>query len=165
LSDFAANLKSERDGDIDVAGAELANVLSAAGLVDEYRLYFRPYVFGTGKPYFAGSQPPLRLMKLDAIGEDAAVEALPTVGSCATPQVELASALRELPSIVQMRSSRVAETSRIELGLTVSSPRPPFRGTRCFNDLDCESLGKALIHRSMSLHPPVVKRAIERVDK
>jgi len=71
LIDFAANLKSERDGDIDVAGAELANVLSAAGLVDEYRLYFRPYVLGAGKPYFAGSLPPLRLMKLDAIGEDA----------------------------------------------------------------------------------------------
>lgn len=71
LSDFAANLKSERDGEIDVAGAELANVLSVAGLVDEYRLYFRPHVLGTGKPYFAGSQPPLRLMKLDAIGEDA----------------------------------------------------------------------------------------------
>ena len=40
LIDFAAKLKSERDGDIDVAGAEIANVLSAAGLVDEYRLYF-----------------------------------------------------------------------------------------------------------------------------
>jgi dihydrofolate reductase len=53
LIDFAANLKCERDGDIDVAGAELANVLSAAGLVDEYRLYFRPYVLGAGKPYFA----------------------------------------------------------------------------------------------------------------
>ena len=71
LIDFAANLKSERDGDIDVAGAEIANVLSAAGLIDEYRLYFRPYVLGTGKPYFAGPLPPLRLMKLDAIGEDA----------------------------------------------------------------------------------------------
>ena len=71
LIDCAANLKSERDGDIDVAGAELANVLSAAGLVDEYRLYFRPYVLGTGKPYFAGPRPPLRLMKHQAIGEDA----------------------------------------------------------------------------------------------
>ena len=34
--------------------AELANVLSAAGLVDEYRRYFRPYVLGNGKPYFEG---------------------------------------------------------------------------------------------------------------
>ena len=71
LIDFAANLKSKRDGDIDVAGAELAHVLSAAGLIDEYRLYFRPYVLGGGKPYFAGPVPPLRLMKHQAIGEDA----------------------------------------------------------------------------------------------
>ena len=71
VCDFAANLKSERDGDIDVAGAELANVLSAAGLIDEYRLYFRPCVLGAGKPYFAGPLPPLRLVKLDALGEDA----------------------------------------------------------------------------------------------
>lgn len=71
VSEFAAKLKSEREGDIDVGGAELANVLSAAGLVDEYRLYFRPYVLGSGKPYFAGSPPPLRLTKLDAVGEDA----------------------------------------------------------------------------------------------
>ena len=46
-------------------------MLSAAGLIDEYRLYFRPYVLGAGKPYFAGPVPPLRLMKLEAIGEDA----------------------------------------------------------------------------------------------
>jgi dihydrofolate reductase len=71
LVDFAAKLKSERHGEIDVAGAELAHVLSAAGLIDEYRRYFRPYVLGAGKPYFAGPLPPLRLMKHDAIGEDA----------------------------------------------------------------------------------------------
>lgn len=71
LIEFAAKLKSERDGEIDVAGAELANMLSAAGLVDEYRLYFRPFVLGAGKPYFAGALPPLRLKELHAIGEDA----------------------------------------------------------------------------------------------
>jgi hypothetical protein len=46
-------------------------VLSAAGLLDEYRLYFRPFVLGARKPYFAGLLPPLRLVKHDAIGEDA----------------------------------------------------------------------------------------------
>jgi dihydrofolate reductase len=71
LIDFAANLKAERDGDIDVAGANLANQLSAAGLVDEFRLYFRPYVLGNGKPYFAGPLPALRLLKVDTVGEDA----------------------------------------------------------------------------------------------
>ena len=71
LIDFAAKLKSEREGDIDVAGAELANVLSAAGLIDEYRLYLRPYVLGSGKPYFAGPLPPLRLVKHEALGDEA----------------------------------------------------------------------------------------------
>ena len=68
--EFAARLKSEMDGDIDVAGSELANVLSAARLIDEYCLYLRPYVLGGGKPYFAGPVPPLRLVKHEAIGED-----------------------------------------------------------------------------------------------
>jgi hypothetical protein len=34
------------------------------------RLYFRPYVLGGGKPYFAGARPPLRLVATDRIGED-----------------------------------------------------------------------------------------------
>jgi dihydrofolate reductase len=68
--DFVRNLKSRQEGDIEVAGPEIANVLSAAGLIDEYRLYLRPYVFGGGKPYFAGPVPPLRLVKHDAVGED-----------------------------------------------------------------------------------------------
>ncbi len=70
LIDYVRNLKSERKGDIDVAGPEIANVLSAAGLIDEYRLYLRPYVLGGGKPFFAGPIPPLRLVKHEAIGED-----------------------------------------------------------------------------------------------
>ena len=70
--DFARKLKADRDGDIDLAGAELANVLSGAGLVDEYRLYFRTQVLGAGKPYFAGPIPPLRLHNLTRIGENVA---------------------------------------------------------------------------------------------
>lgn len=68
---FAKKLKAEDDGDIDVAGASLANELSIAGLIDEYRLYFRPYVLGRGKPYFAGPLPPLRLLSSQTVGEDA----------------------------------------------------------------------------------------------
>ena len=68
---FAARLKAEIEGDIDVAGAELAGSLTALGLIDEYRLYLRPFVLGGGKPYFAAARPPLRLVKSDVVGEDA----------------------------------------------------------------------------------------------
>ena len=68
---FAARLKAEIDGDIDVAGAELAGSLTKLGLIDEYRLYLRPFVLGGGKPYFAAARPPLRLVKSDVVGEDA----------------------------------------------------------------------------------------------
>lgn len=64
-------LKAEHVGEIAVAGPDLARSLTDLGLIDEYRLYFRPFVLGRGKPFFAGPRPPLRLMASDAIGEDA----------------------------------------------------------------------------------------------
>lgn len=54
-----------------VAGPELAASLTALGLIDEYRLYFRPFVLGGGKPYFAGARPPLRIIGSERVGEDA----------------------------------------------------------------------------------------------
>jgi dihydrofolate reductase len=68
---FVRALKAKLDGEIDVAGPELAGSLTALGLIDEYRLYFRPLVFGGGKPYFSGPRPPLRLVSAESIGEDA----------------------------------------------------------------------------------------------
>jgi dihydrofolate reductase len=65
---FVRRLKSRVEGDIDVAGPELAG--SLGGLIDEYRLYFRPFVLGAGKPYFAAARPPLRLVAADPVGED-----------------------------------------------------------------------------------------------
>jgi dihydrofolate reductase len=64
-------LKAQHVGEIDVAGPELARSLTDFGLIDEYRLYFRPVVLGRGKPFFAGRRPPLRLVASDLIGEDA----------------------------------------------------------------------------------------------
>ncbi|MEZ4669978.1 MAG: dihydrofolate reductase family protein [Anaerolineae bacterium] len=63
-------LKAERDGEIEVAGPNLAQSLTELGLIDEYRIYLHPVVLGQGKPYFAGPRPPLRLMTNDRIGED-----------------------------------------------------------------------------------------------
>lgn len=68
---FARRLKETIDGQIDVAGPDLAGYLTDLGLIDEYHLYFRPFVLGGGKPFFAGPRPPLRLIATDQIGEDA----------------------------------------------------------------------------------------------
>ncbi|GLQ97779.1 dihydrofolate reductase family protein [Dyella mobilis] len=63
-------LKAKLAGEIDVAGPDLAQSLTDLGLIDEYRLYFRPLVLGRGKPFFAGPRPPLRFVASDLIGED-----------------------------------------------------------------------------------------------
>jgi dihydrofolate reductase len=63
-------LKAERDGDIEVAGPELAQSLTDLGLIDEYRIYLHPVVLGHGKPYFAGPRPRLRLEAHDRMAED-----------------------------------------------------------------------------------------------
>ena len=64
-------LKARLDGEIEVAGPELAQSLTDLGLVDEYRLYLHPVVLGRGKPFFAGPRPPLRLVASERIGEAA----------------------------------------------------------------------------------------------
>lgn len=63
-------LKAEREGEIEVAGPDLASSLTALGLIDEYRIYLHPVVLGSGTPYFAGPRPPLRLMAHDRIDGD-----------------------------------------------------------------------------------------------
>ena len=70
LADAIHNLKAERDGEIEVAGPNLARSLTELGLIDEYRIYLHPVVLGQGKPYFAGPRPPLRLVTNDRIAED-----------------------------------------------------------------------------------------------
>jgi dihydrofolate reductase len=63
-------LKAKLDGEIEVAGPDLAHGLTEVGLIDEYRIYLHPVVLGQGKPYFAGPRPPLRLLANDLICED-----------------------------------------------------------------------------------------------
>jgi dihydrofolate reductase len=62
------DLKARLAGEISVSGPDLARRVS--DLIDEYRLYFRPFVLGCGKPFFAGPRPPLRFVASDLIGED-----------------------------------------------------------------------------------------------
>jgi dihydrofolate reductase len=64
-------LKAQLIGEIQVGGPDVARSLTDLGLIDEYRLYFRPVVLGRGKPFFAGPRPPLRLVASDLFGEGA----------------------------------------------------------------------------------------------
>ena len=70
LEDAIRALKAEREGEIEVAGPDLAGRLTELGLIDEYRIYLHPVVLGRGTPYFAGPRPRLRLVSHDRIGED-----------------------------------------------------------------------------------------------
>ena len=63
-------LKARYDGEIGVAGPELAGSLTKLGLIDEYQLYLRPAVLGGGTPFFAGPRAPLRLLASERIGEN-----------------------------------------------------------------------------------------------
>jgi len=63
-------LKTQRVGEIDIAGPDLAGSLTNLGLIDEYRLYLRPIVVGRGKPFFSGPRPPLRLVASVLVGEE-----------------------------------------------------------------------------------------------
>ena len=71
VDDFEAvirRLKAQLDGEISVAGPNLAGRLTDVGLIDEYRLYVHPVVLGSGQPFFAGPRPRLCLVSSDRIG-------------------------------------------------------------------------------------------------
>ncbi|HEX7003530.1 MAG TPA: dihydrofolate reductase family protein [Trueperaceae bacterium] len=70
LESFVRRLKDEVGGDIDVAGPTLAGALTELDLIDEYRIYLRPFVLGEGKPYFLRARPALRLVGINRIGPE-----------------------------------------------------------------------------------------------
>ncbi len=70
VENVVRELKTRLVGEVDVAGPDLARSLADLGLIDEYRLYFRPVVLGSGTPFFVGPRPPLRLVASDRVGED-----------------------------------------------------------------------------------------------
>ena len=70
LEHAVRRIKAEREGEIEVAGPNLAHSLTQLGLIDEYRLYLHPVVLGQGNPYFAGPRPPLRLVSHERVDDD-----------------------------------------------------------------------------------------------
>jgi dihydrofolate reductase len=67
LAGAIGKLKAEHDGELEIAGPNLAKTLTELGLIDEYRIYLHPVVLGEGSPYFAAARPPLRLVTHDRI--------------------------------------------------------------------------------------------------
>lgn len=70
LAAFVKDLKSRLDGEIALGGPVLAQSLAELGLIDEYRLYVHPVVLGSGRPFFAGPRPRLRLVASDRFSGD-----------------------------------------------------------------------------------------------
>lgn len=68
VASFIADLKARLDGEITIAGPQLAGQM--ADLVDEYRVYLHPVVLGGGTPFFTGPRPPLRLVATEPVGGD-----------------------------------------------------------------------------------------------
>jgi dihydrofolate reductase len=58
-------VRTEFDGDLGVAGPNLAGQFVRRGLVDEYRLVVHPVVLGAGTPYWPELDEPLRLQLAD----------------------------------------------------------------------------------------------------
>jgi riboflavin biosynthesis pyrimidine reductase len=69
LAATVRRLKAELDGEIGVAGPQLARSLTDLGLIDAYRIYLHPVVLGSGTPFFAGPRPPLRLEAAERMDE------------------------------------------------------------------------------------------------
>lgn len=70
LEAAVTEIKFRVSGEIEVAGPELAHQLGALGLIDEYRIYLHPVALGSGRPYFAGARPPLRLVSANRLDGD-----------------------------------------------------------------------------------------------
>lgn len=61
-------LKARLEGEIEIAGPELAGSLTE--LIDAYRIYLHPIVLGSGTPFFTGPRPPLHLVASERLGRD-----------------------------------------------------------------------------------------------
>ena len=74
LADEIAMLRRQPGGEVIAwGGANFAQALSRAGLVDEYVLTIQPVAFGSGLPLFAGLPGALRLELIEAKAFDSTV--------------------------------------------------------------------------------------------
>lgn len=64
VGDVLTELRREFDGDLGVAGPNLAGQFVERGLVDEYHLVVHPVVIGAGTPYWPAIDSPLRLRQV-----------------------------------------------------------------------------------------------------
>lgn len=67
-------VRREFDGDIDVAGPNLAGQFVRRGLVDEYRLVVHPVVLGAGTPFWPGLEIPIPLRLTETLTFGSGVE-------------------------------------------------------------------------------------------
>ena len=65
VGDALARLRSEFDGDLEVAGPNLAGQFVRRGLVDEYGLVVHPVAIGAGTPYFPPLAAPIPMRLLE----------------------------------------------------------------------------------------------------
>lgn len=70
-----ADIRREVDGDLDVAGPNLAGQFVQRGLVDEYRVVTHPVVLGSGMPFWPTLDARLRLKQIDVRKFASGVEA------------------------------------------------------------------------------------------
>jgi dihydrofolate reductase len=66
VGDVLDDLRDEFDGDLGVAGPNLAGQFVRRGLVDEYRLVVHPVVLGAGTPFWPEFEKPLQLRLVEA---------------------------------------------------------------------------------------------------
>ena len=63
-------LKAERDGEIEVAGPDLARSVTELGLIDQYEIYLHPVVLWPQQAIFHRTPAAARLMTNNRIAED-----------------------------------------------------------------------------------------------
>jgi dihydrofolate reductase len=63
-------IKADTEGIVSVSGPQLAGLMTSLDLIDEYHLHVRPFVLGSGKPFFHAARPPLQLVSSSLIDDD-----------------------------------------------------------------------------------------------